>query len=120
MSFIKNVLVGFKDAVKAGSDFNPTLETVLGEIETLHQQGHLDQVLYQAEQSYVKEHEEYTAKGIHTNAADSQREVREMDHFIKALEATVDGLEPPLKEDAEKLLDLHDKMKNILGNAMKK
>lgn len=120
MSFIKNVIGGFRDAVKAGNEFNPTLEEVLKEIEDLHQQGHLDQVLYEAEQSYVEEHAAYTAKGIHTNAADSQREVREMDHFIKALAAAVDGLEPPLKEDAEKLLDLHDKMKNILGNAMKK
>ena len=120
MGFFGNVINGFKEAVKAGSDFNPALEKVMEEIERLHKEGHLDDVLYNAEQAYEKEHAEYTAKGTHTNAADSQADVKAMAHFMKALEGSLDKLDPVVQEDAKKVLEMKDKMEHILGNALKK
>lgn len=120
MGFIGNVIKGFKAAAKAGADFNPALEKIMEDIERLHKDGHLDDVLYKAEQAYEKEHAEYKAKGIHTNAADSQADVRAMAHFMKALEGSLDKLDPSVQDDAKKVLDLKDKMEHILGNAFKK
>ena len=67
---VMNFFKKFREAAKAGEDFNPLLEEVEKEIESLHKAGKLDDVIYKAEQSYVKEHGEYTDKGTHTNAAE--------------------------------------------------
>lgn len=120
MGFFGNVIKGFKEATKAGEDFNPALDKLMQEIEQLHKEGHLDDVLYKAEQAYEKEHEKYTAKGIHTDAADSAADVRAMGHFMKALEGSVDKLDPNVQADAKRVLDLKDKMEHILGNVLKK
>ena len=120
MGFFKNLITGFTEAAKAGGEFNPVLATVMSEIEDLHRKGHLDQVVYDAEQAYEKEHAEYKAKGIHTDAADSQRESAELKHFMNALKAKVDTIDPSAQDDVKKLLELQSKMENILGNAFKK
>lgn len=117
MSFFKGIMNSvhrFKDAVKAGSDFNPLLETVEKELEALHREGKLDDVLYQAEQSYVKEHGAYVAKGTHTNAFDSQTDVEALRHFLAALkQSTVVSSET--QEHISNLLEMHKKMEDALG-----
>ncbi len=109
MNFVKK----FKEAAKAGADFNPLLESVEKEIEQLHAQGKLDDVLYKAEQEYVKEHGEYISKSS-TTAADSMAENNALKHFIRAL-ANDENMPDELKANANKLLELHDKMLSILG-----
>ena len=109
MNFVKK----FKEAAKAGADFNPLLESVEKEIEQLHAQGKLDDVLYKAEQEYVKEHGEYISKSS-TTAADSMAENNALKHFIRAL-ANDANMPDELKANANKLLELHDKMLSILG-----
>ena len=120
MGFLKNLISGFREATKAGADFNPALETIMNEIEELHAQGHLDKVVYDAEQAYEKEHAEYAAKGLHTNAADSQRDVAALKHFMEALKKSADTFDSPVKETVEHVLDMYDKMSHILKNAFKK
>lgn len=120
MSIFKNVVGAFKDAVKAGNDFNPLLDDVLEKLEALHSQGKLDDVLYKAELAWTQEHEAYKAKGIHTDALDSQNDVRALAHFMEVLEQEKDTLNPDVKTEAEQLIDLRDKMQHILGNIIKK
>ncbi len=115
MGFLTNVIKGFKEAAKAGKDFNPELEKVIAKIESLHAEGKLDDTLYAAEQAYVKEHADYAAKGLHTNAADSAAEVSAINHFITALKNSIDTLDPSLKDEAAHLVDLKEQMMNILG-----
>lgn len=120
MGFFSNVVKTMKEAVKAGGDFNPEMETVLKKIEDLHAQGKLDDVVYKAEQAYEKEHAEYTAKGTHTDAADSQRDSAALKHFLDTLKADQSHLDPALQGEVGKLLEMRDKMENILGNLLKK
>lgn len=120
MSFFKGVIGAFKDAVTAGNDFNPLLEDLIARFEQLHSEGKLDEVLLDAERSYTQEHEQYKAKGIHTNALDSQLDVRALAHFMDTLASSKDNLNPEVKQEAEKLLDLRDKMQHILGNIVEK
>lgn len=117
MGFFNSMMNGvkkFKDAAKAGEDFNPLLEDVLGEIEKLHSEGKLDGVVYEAEQAFTKEHGEYKAKGAHTNAADSKQDAAALKHFLEAL-SKADGLDGSLKEKVGHLEDLYKKMMDILG-----
>ncbi len=118
MHFFKNVISGFREAAKAGAEFNPTLDTVISSLEELQQQGKLDHVVYEAEQAYVAEHQAYKAKGLRTDAADSQRDVAALRHFMTALQQASGGFEGPVKEQVDKLLDMYDKMQHILRNAM--
>ncbi len=104
----------FKEAAKAGKDFNPMLEEVIAEIEKLHSEGKLDGVVYQAEQAYTKEHEEYKAKGVHTDAADSRHEVAALKHFLEAM-ASADDIEGPIKEKIANLEEVYKKMMDVLG-----
>lgn len=120
MSFFKGVIGAFKDAVKAGSDFNPLFEDLIARLEQLESEGKLSSVLTKAEQAYTTEHAAYMAKGIHTDALDSQNEIRALSHFMKVLDQEKDNLEPELKEETIKLLDMRDKMEHILGNIMAK
>ncbi len=117
MGFIDGVMGVFKkfrEAAKAGKDFNPMLEDVEKEIERLHAAGKLDDVIYKAEQSYVKEHGEYQSKGTHTDAADSAADVHALKHFIETL-SEADDLEPAFKEKVAALMDTYHKMMDILG-----
>lgn len=117
MSLFKNLgnfISTFKDAVKAGSDFNPLLKEVMDGIEQLHTEGKLDDVLYQAEQSYEQEHEGYQAKGTHTNALDSKRDVNELNHFMQAL-SNAQSITPELKEKVDHLLEMKEDMQKALG-----
>lgn len=120
MGFFTNVISGFREAAKAGAEFNPTLDSVLNSLEQLQQQGHLDQVVSNAEQAYVAEHSAYKAKGIHTDAADSQRDVAALKHFMAALESASGSFESPVKEQVAQLLEMYDKMQHILRNAFQK
>lgn len=120
MGFFSNLVKTFKEAAKAGSDFTPEMEGVLQKIEELHAQGKLDDVVYKAEQAYEKEHAEYLAKGTHTNAQDSQNDSAALKHFLDTLKADMPHLDPSIREHAAKLLELRDKMENILGNLIKK
>lgn len=117
MSLFKNIggfISNFKDAVKAGSDFNPLLKEVMDEIETLHAQGKLDDILFNAEQSYELEHAAYQAKGTHTNAGDSKGDVKELEHFLAVL-AKDDSMPTNLKEKADRLVKMKEEMMNALG-----
>ena len=120
MAFMKNLFKAFSEAVKAGSDFNPVLQSVMERMEQLHAQGHLDQVVFQAEQAYQQEHEAYIAKGTHTNAADSQNDLAAIQHFMKALADNKTSLDPSIQPDVEKLLQMRDAMEHVLANAFKK
>ncbi len=115
MGFFHDLIKGFSEAAKAGADFNPEFDKVIGLMESLHAEGKLDDTLYAAEQSFEAEHKEYLAKGTHTNAADSAREISSMNHFMDALKNSVDSLDPSLKADAQHLIDLKEQMTNILG-----
>lgn len=117
MSFFKGVMDTvhrFKDAVKAGGDFNPMLEKVIGELEDLHSQGKLDDVVYKAEQTYTKEHGEYLAKGTHTNALDSKNESNALKHFLAALKES-DVPSPEVHQHINGLLETYQKMQDALG-----
>lgn len=117
MSFfsgIKDFVGHMKDAVVAGNDFNPLLSEVMDEIESLHSQGKLDDVIYSAEQAYEKEHGAYASKGTHTNAADSKNDIATLAHFMQAL-ANADGLPQDLRDKAQKLADMKDAMNKALG-----
>lgn len=117
MSFfngIKSFVSNFGDAVKAGSDFNPLLEEVMNEIEQLHSQGKLDDVLFKAEQNYTKEHGEYKAKGSHTNAFDSKQDLDALMHFMKALKEDA-NMPADLQEKAGRLIEMKEKMTKALG-----
>lgn len=111
---IGSFISSFKDAVKAGNDFNPLLKEVMDEIEQLHSEGKLSDVIYQAEQTYETEHDAYTAKGTHTDAADSKGDVEALAHFMKTL-STSDGLPEALKEKAGKLSAMKEEMQKALG-----
>lgn len=108
--FIKN----FKDAAAAGADFNPLLNEVMEEIEKLHAEGKLNDVIYQAEQAYEKEHAAYQAKGSHTDAADSKNDSAALKHFVSAL-ATSKNLPGDLQAKAAKIVDLEKTMTDALG-----
>lgn len=110
---VKGFIAKFREASKAGADFNPLLESVEKEIEQLHAEGKLDGVLYQAEQAYVAEHGEYTSKTA-TSAADSQADIHALRHFLDALSKAEDMPED-LKDKATQLLGLNEKMMSILG-----
>lgn len=117
MSFISGVMDFFKkfrEAAKAGKDFNPLLEEVEKEIESLHKAGKLDDAIYKAEQSYVKEHGEYQSKGTHTDAADSMADVHALKHLLDEL-AKADDLDPAFKAKVTELLNEYHKMTDILG-----
>lgn len=117
MSLFKNIggfISNFKDAVKAGNDFNPLLEEVMNEIEQLHNDGKLDDVIYQAEKSYAEEHASYKAKGSHTNAFDSKQDSKELEHFMQAL-ANDANMPLELKEKVDRLLEMKEEMKKALG-----
>lgn len=117
MGFFSGVLNGihhFQDAVKAGADFNPLLEQVMTEIEQLHADGKLDGVIWQAEQSYEQEHGAYVAKGTHTDAGDSKKDVAALRHFISALSSATD-MPDALREKAGKLVDMKKAMEDALG-----
>lgn len=119
MGFFANAVGAFRKAAKAGSDFNPTLEEVLSKLEQLHGEGKLADTVYKAEQAYTAEHSGYLAKGIHTDAADSQRDVVALRHLMTALREDKDTLDPAVREQTEKLLGLYDDMNHILGNILK-
>lgn len=117
MSFFSKITDGikhFQDAVKAGSDFNPLLTEVMTEIEQLHAEGKLNDVVYEAEQAYEKEHADYAAKGTHTNAQDSKVDVTALKHFITAL-TTADSLPGDLKEKVDRLGNMQELMTKALG-----
>lgn len=118
MGFFGNLISSFKNASKAGEEFNPALAATMEKLEQLHADGHLDNVIFEAEQAYKKEHEEYAAKGIHTDAADSQKDVSAMKHFLDALQKGASQLDPSVLEEVNKVLDLRGKMENIIGNAI--
>lgn len=120
MSFFKGVIGAFKDAVKAGSDFNPLFEEVIAKLEQGEREGKLNGVLAQAEQTYTAQHEAYKAKGIHTDALDSQKEVRFLAHFMDVLKKELDTLDPELRAEAVRLLEMRNKMEHILGNIIDK
>lgn len=119
MGFFKNVISAFSQAAKAGGDFNPVMEESLKKLEGLHAQGKLDDVVYKAEQAYEKEHAAYVAKGTHTDAADSQADSAALKHFLDTLKQDYDHLDPSIQPEIAKLLELRDKMENILGNILK-
>lgn len=119
MGFFANAVGAFRKAAKAGSDFNPVLEEVLSGLEQLHRDGKLEDTVYKAEQAYTTEHTTYLSKGIHTDAADSQRDVQALRHLMTALRQDKEMLEPAVREQAEKLLELYDDMNHILGNILK-
>lgn len=114
---LKNGISSFRDAVKAGSDFNPLLAEVEKEIESLHAQGKLNDVLYNAEQTYVKEHGEYEKNSVGAEA--QKKEIAALAHFMEALKSA-DGIDPALKDKVSSLLDMRDKMENALGGLGKK
>lgn len=120
MAFFKHLFSALSEAVKAGSDFNPALAEVMDKLEKLHAQGHLDQVVFAAEQAYEQEHAAYTAKGIHTNAWDSQNDVAALKHFMDALEQCKGNLDPSVAPEVEHLLTMRNAMEHILSNALKK
>lgn len=109
---LKNGIASFREAVKAGEGFNPLLAEVEKEIESLHAQGKLNDVLYNAEQAYVKEHGEYEQHGTGVDA--QKKELAALSHFMEALRGA-DGIAPELKEKVTKLLDMRDKMESALG-----
>ena len=109
MNFVKK----FREAAKAGADFNPLLESIEKEIEELHAQGKLDDVLYKAEQSYTKEHGEYMDKKG-TTAAESMADNNALKHFIKVL-ASDENMPEDLKTKASQLIEMQNKMLSILG-----
>ena len=109
MSFVKK----FREAAQAGADFNPLLESIEKEIEQLHAQGKLDDVLYKAEQSYTKEHGEYMDKKG-TTAAESMADNNALKHFIKVL-ASDENMPEALKAKASQLIEMQNKMLSILG-----
>ncbi len=111
---VMNFFKKFREAAKAGKDFNPLLEEVEKEVERLHKAGKLDDVIYKAEQSYVKEHGEYTGKGTHTDAADSAADVHALKHFLDAL-SKADDLDPAFKAKVNELMEVYHKMTDILG-----
>lgn len=108
--FIKN----FKDAAAAGADFNPLLKEVMEEIEKLHSEGKLSDVIYQAEQAYEKEHASYEAKGTHTDATDSKNDSAALKHFVSALASSKD-LPGDLAAKVGKVVDLEKTMTDALG-----
>ena len=110
---VKNFIKKFKEAAKAGSDFNPLLESVEKEIEQLHAEGKLDDVIYRAEQAYVEEHGEYQSK-TGTTAADSKADVDALMHFLNTLSSD-DNMPDDLKAKAKELVEMKDKMMSILG-----
>ncbi len=110
---IMNFVKSFKEAAKAGADFNPLLESVEKEIEQLHAAGKLDDVLYNAEQAYVKEHGEYQGK-TGTTAADSKADFNALTHFLNELSKDA-NLPDNLKAKATELLAMKEKMMSILG-----
>ncbi len=117
MGFFDRIMDGvnrFKDAAKAGADFNPLLEEVMMEIEELYAKGKLSGPIYDAEQAYEKEHAEYKAKGVHTNANDSKNDLMAINHFMGAL-AKSDDIGGDLKEKIQKLVAMKDQMDSILG-----
>lgn len=120
MAFFKNLFSALSQAVKAGSDFNPALAEVMDKLEQLHAQGHLDQVIFAAEQAYSQEHAAYAAKGIHTDALDSQNDVAALKHFMDALEQGKGNLDPSIAPAVDNLLTMRNAMEHILANALKK
>lgn len=121
MSFIEGVLGGigkFKEAVKAGGDFNPLLEEVMNEIEKLHTEGKIPDVVFQAEQAYVKEHGEYKLAGNGAGAADHKKDAQALKHFIEALVSS-DNVPAELKEKIQGLAGLEKKMEEALGSITK-
>ncbi len=112
-SAVMNFFKKFREAAKAGKDFNPLLDEVEKELERLHKAGKLDDVIYKAEQSYKKEHSEYTGKE-RTNAAESAEDVHALKHFLDAL-SKADDLDPSIKPKVDKLLEEYHKMTDILG-----
>ncbi len=110
---VKNFIGKFREAAQAGKDFNPLLESVEKEIESLHAQGKLDDVLYKAEQEYTKEHGAYM-NNHSGRAADSMADINALKHFLDVLSKD-ESMDADLKAKAASLLEVHDKMLSILG-----
>lgn len=115
MSFfdkIKNGISVAKKLIKDGGETNELLQGVIEELEQLHAQGKLSNVVYNAEKAFEKEHTAYIAKH-QTTAGDSMGDILAIKNFLHALKDA--DLPAITKEKVDKLVAYEEEINNVVG-----